>query len=292
MGRAVLFKSKERFLAFQKAIEDRGIGCIVLDFDSQEWVEYDYSNIDFVIYYPSFKFSSNFPLALYDVSDNLTRIKSLYPSVRMYPDPAIVEYYNDKYKQYLYLKGNHYPMPLTYPLFSRESLRMAEQRLGYPMVVKNRYGAGGRSVYQVKNRKELETYYNLSMFDLFNRESAKYFIRMVSRRIFYYHLIRAKRMYYPFLSPPLLAQEFIRTDRDLKTVVGEYKVVEAHWRIQASEEQWKVNIDGGGIGEWSRIPGGAIELSERLARDLKTSWINIDIIPHEEEYLITEFSPV
>jgi len=292
MGTAVLFKSNERFIAFKRAIEDHGIRCIVLDFASQEWIEYDYTHTDFVIYYPTFKFSPNFFLALYDVCDNLMRIKSLYPNIKMYPDPAIIDYYNDKYKQYLYLKGNNYPMPLTYPLLSEESIEMAEERLGYPLVIKNRYGAGGRSVYKVKNRKELETYYNLSMFNLFNMESVKYFMRMLSKRIFYYHLIKAKRMYYPFLSPPLLAQKFIRTDRDLKTVVGDYKVVEAHWRVQASEEQWKVNIDGGGIGEWSRIPEGAIKLSETLARDLKTNWINIDIIPHDGKYLITEFSPV
>ena len=64
-----------------------------------------------------------------------------------------------------------------------------------------------------------------------------------------YHLIKAKKMSYPFLSQPLLAQKYIEMDCDLKTVVGNYKVVEAHWRHQAHEKQWKVNIDDGGIVE-------------------------------------------
>ena len=289
---AILFKSKERFLSFKKIIEDYGVKCVVLDFANHEWIDYNYSKIDFIIYYPSYKYSSNFPLSLYEVHDNLVNIKSRNPRLRMYPDPETIEYYNDKYKQYLFLRSHTYPIPLTYPLFSEESFELVEKELGYPMVIKNRYGAGGGSVFKIFHRKELEKYYNLSTLNLFSLQAMKYFRSMISKRIFYYHLIRAKRMVYPFLSPPLLAQKFIEIDRDLKTVIGNYKVVEAHWRVQASKSQWKVNIDGGGIGEWSRIPQEAISISEKLARELKTTWLNIDIIPNNGEYLITEFSPV
>jgi len=99
-------------------------------------------------------------------------------------------------------------------------------------------------------------------------------------------------MTYPLLSPPLLAQKFIKTDRDLKTVVGNGKVVEGHWRFQASPSEWKVNIDGGGIGQWSEIPHEPIALSEKLARDLNALWINLDILVGEGRFYITEFSPV
>ena len=292
MRTAVLFKSKERFSRFKKTIEDYGVKCIVLDFKTQEWIDFDYGKTDFLIYYPSFKYSSNFPLALHEVYNNLMFICSKYPDLRMYPDPRVIDYYNDKYRQYLFLKSCKYPIPLTYPLLSEESIKLASENLGYPMIVKNRYGAGGGAVFRVNNEKELWKYYNLSTLNLWNIGSMKYLFGMVSKRIFYYHLIKEKRMSYPFLSPPLLAQKFLKIDSDLKTVVGNYKVVEAHWRIQANKDQWKVNIDGGGIGEWSKIPEGAIELSERLARELKASWINIDIIPFNGTYLITEFSPV
>jgi len=85
---AVLFSSIERFISFKKIIEDYGIKCIVMNFSSQEWLEYDYTGVDFVVYYPSFKYTSNHPLSLHEVHDNLVHIKSMYPTLHMYPDPA------------------------------------------------------------------------------------------------------------------------------------------------------------------------------------------------------------
>lgn len=292
MLKAVLFKSEERFVSFQNKLCESGVDYIILDFESQEWIEFDYSNIDFVIYYPSFKYSSNHPLALHAVYDNLMFIHSEYPNIKFYPDPKIIKYYNDKYRQYLFLKTHDYPIPETIPLLSEESIDLADEKLGYPMVIKNRYGAGGGSVFRVFNKKDLGKYYNLSKLNLFNLDSAKYFCSILSKRLFYYHLIKEKRAPYPFLSPPLLAQKFVKFDRDLKTVVGNYKVVEAHWRIQADEDMWKMNIDSGGIGEWSKIPQEALDLSVRLAKDLKASWLNIDLIMSNGQFLITEFSPV
>ena len=55
---------------------------------------------------------------------------------------------------------------------------------------------------------------------------------------------------------------------------------------------WKMNIDGGGIGIWGHVPKEAIVISERLANDLKASWLNIDLIESNGRFLITEFSPV
>ena len=99
-------------------------------------------------------------------------------------------------------------------------------------------------------------------------------------------------MIYPFFSPPLLAQKYVKIDRDLKTVVGDCQVVEAHWRHQAHEKQWKVNIDDGGIGVWGEVPQIALDLSIRLAKELNASWINLDLIMSDGQFLITEFSPV
>lgn len=292
MQTAVLFKSQERFSDFKRTLEDYGINCIVLDFSDNGWVDFDYSSIDFVIYFPSFKYSSSYPLALQDVYDNLTHIKSMYPDIGMFPDPKIIPYYNDKYRQYLFLKHNQYPVPETYPLFSMDSVKLADKKLGYPMVIKNRYGAGGGSVFRVNNLKELTSFYRLSIFNFFNWFSLKYFFKLLTKRIFYYYLIKEKRMRYPFFSPPLIAQKFVHIDRDLKTVIGDYKVVEAHWRHQAYEEQWKVNIDDGGVGVWGKVPQEAIDLSVKLAKDLNASWLNIDLIPEKDHFLITEFSPV
>jgi len=55
--KAVLFKSKERFPAFQKKLSEYGVDITILDFDNHDWLDFDYSNIDFLIYYPSFEYS-------------------------------------------------------------------------------------------------------------------------------------------------------------------------------------------------------------------------------------------
>jgi hypothetical protein len=160
------------------------------------------------------------------------------------------------------------------------------------MVIKNRYGAGGGTVFRVHSRKEMQQLFNISTLNLFNPGSLRYFARMLSNRKFYWHLIKNKRAKFPFLSPPLLAQKFINIDRDLKTVVGNYKVVEAHHRYQAHEKMWKMNIDDGGTGIWNEVPQEALDLSVRLAEDLEASWINLDLIHDGNKYLISEFSPV
>lgn len=290
--KAVLFKSQERFSAFQDKLSEYGVDTIILDFEDQEWIDFDYSNVDFIIYYSSFKYSSNHPLALQEVYDNLLFIHSEYPDVMIFPDPHGIKYYNDKYRQYLFLTKHGYPIPETIPLFSQKSVEMADKKLGYPLVIKNRYGAGGGSVFRVSSKKELQNYYSLSTLNLFNLDSAKFFAGMFSKKKFYYHLIKTKRSNYPFLSPPILAQKFVKIDRDLKTVVGGGKVVEAHWRYQVDESMWKMNIDGGGTGVWGYVPDEALEVSVRLANDLNTSWLNLDLILNGDQFLITEFSPV
>lgn len=128
--------------------------------------------------------------------------------------------------------------------------------------------------------------------DFFHGGAANFFLKMVSQRIFYYWLIKARKALYPFFSPPVIAQKYVNIDKDLKTVVGNFKVVEAHWRYQADESMWKMNIDGGGTGVWGKVPSEAIDLSIKLAKDLNVRWLNIDLIFSDGEFLITEFSPV
>ena len=117
MKKAVLFKSDNRFSSFQKKLLEYGVKYNILDFAEQEWMNYDYSDIDFIIYYPTFKYTSNHPLALHEVHDNLLYINAKYPNVKIFPDPKVIKYYNDKYRQFLFLRGNNFPIPKTIPLF-------------------------------------------------------------------------------------------------------------------------------------------------------------------------------
>jgi len=290
--KAVLFKSTERFDAFRAKLNFFGVDVTVLDFNRSEWVDFDYSSVDFAIYYPSFENSSSSPMALYKVYDNIAFLRGEYPQLGMYPDPGIIKYYNDKYRQYLFLHKHSFPIPDTLPLQSEEDVDAAEAQFGYPMILKNRYGAGGGAVYKVENRKELDKYFRLSRMDLFNPASLAHLAQKLSKRLFWYFAIKEHQVQYPFLSPPLLAQRFVKIDRDLKTVVGRDRVVEGHWRLQADEGMWKMNIDGGGTGVWSEIPQEALDLSMNLANTLNSTWLNIDLIHSGEQFLITEFSPV
>lgn len=290
--KAVLFKSEQRFDAFHKRLKDSGVEVVVLDFDTPEWVDFNFSDIDIVIYFPSFAYTSNHPQAIYRVQDNLMHIHRMHPRIRMFPDPNVIPFYSDKYRQSLFLRSYGLPYPETYALSSEKALQEIADRLGFPLVVKNRFGAGGDFVFKVTAYDELLHLYRMSQLDLFRWSAIRYYMKMLSKRIFYYHLIRERSMAYPFLSPPLLAQKFVPHDRDIKTVVGDGKVVEAHWRGKADESMWKVNIDGGGIGEWSYVPQEIIDLSEKLAAQLQATWLNIDIIQSDGRYVITEFSPV
>ena len=292
MMKAVLFRSRERFDAFQKKLAEYGIDCTVLDFENNEWVNYDFTNVDMLIYYPSFEFTSNHPLALQKVYDNLTFIAEMHPDIAMFPDPKGIKYYNDKYRQFLFLNAKKFPILETIPLYSEQSVDLADRKLGYPMIIKNRFGAGGGAVFKIDSKRELKKFYRMSKLDLFHLAAVKYFAKMLKERLFYWQLIKNKKARFPFFSSPMLAQKFVKIDRDLKTVVGDGDVVEAHWRYQADESMWKMNIDGGGTGVWGYVPQEAIDLSIRLAKDINVSWLNLDFIIYEEQFYISEFSPV
>ena len=290
--KAVLFKSTNRFDSFLEKMKSLGLDVKVLDFGENDWYEYDFSSVDIVIYFPSFKFTSDHPLALSEVYDNMMFIKGAYPHVHMFPDPAIINYYNDKYRQFLFLQKNNFPIPDTMPLFSEGSVKAAIREFGFPVVIKNRYGAGGDSVYMANSEEEVMNFYRLSKLDYFHPGGFRKVVKSLASRGFYYHLIKERKLSYPFFSYPLISQRFINMERDLKTVTGDYRVVEAHWRVQTDEKMWKVNIDGGGIGEWSYVEQEALDISVSLAKALKTRWINIDLSVSDGKFLISEFSPV
>ncbi len=144
----------------------------------------------------------------------------------------------------------------------------------------------------MKNKKELLSLYKQSNMDIFSFDMFIKAIKKIASRDWLWGAIRNKRVPYPFISYPLLAQEFVAHDSDLKTVIGNNKVVEAHWRRNADADMWKMNIDGGGIGEWSYVPNEPIELSEKLSTLLSTRWLNIDFMVSGDKYWISEFSPV
>ena len=85
--KAVLFKSVERFDAFKAKLQHFGVECTVLDFDRNDWVDFDFSSVDFAIYYPSFENSSSSPMALYKVHDNIAFSTRRISAARHLPGP-------------------------------------------------------------------------------------------------------------------------------------------------------------------------------------------------------------
>lgn len=292
MLRAVLFKNHKRFDDFKTALEESGVTVDVLDFADPDWWNYNFSEVDIVVYYPSFQFSSNHPQAVSHVRDNLGQLHQLYPHLVIYPEPNVYSFYNDKYTQYLFLSKTGFPVPQTIPLVSTRAVDEAVAKLGFPIVVKNRYGAGGDFVFRVESERDIHNFFKLSQLDLLNEEFVVRSLRSLLKRETYYHLLKARQAKYPLLSPPLIAQEFLTIQRDLKLVVVDGEVVEGHWRLPANEAMWKVNIDGGGVGVWSHIPTEALNIGVELAERLEARSLNIDLILQEDGFLISEFSPV
>ncbi len=292
MMKAVLFKSHTRFNAFKKKLESKGVDVVVLDFNDDKWLDFDFSGVDMAIYFPAFEFVSSHPDALYKAKINLTHLSLMHPHIRIFPSPSLMSFYADKYPQYLFLKAHKVPMPETYAVTGKACLKIIEEKLGFPLVVKNRYGAGGDFVRLIENSKDFEDVFELSRLNYFSRSGFKHIVQNLMSRQFLFWLIKKKSMSYPFYAFPLLAQRFIPHDRDLKVVVVDGQVVEAHWREKADGKMWKMNIDSGGIGVWSYVPENAINLSVELAKKLDATCLNIDMLFDGEKCLVSEFSPV
>ena len=292
MRRAVLIADGEREIQFRRRLEEEGLEVKRLCFNEADWMDFDYSEIDLLICWPQFQYSSNHPEALRFVKNNLQFLHSQFPHMKMFPDPALFPYYGDKFMQHLYLKQSGFATPKTMILECEEDAVRAIDTLGVPLVVKNRYGAGGDYVFRVNDAGYLRDLVATSHMRFGSRTGRRFFFRRLFRQRFLRGLLPGRPAEYPFLSPPLLAQEYVPHTRDIKTVVGLGEVVEAHWRERPDGSSWKVNIDGGGLGIWSHVPESVIKLSVDLTSSLGARWLNIDFLFANEKPLISEFSPI
>jgi glutathione synthase/RimK-type ligase-like ATP-grasp enzyme len=290
--RALVVRSHRRCDTFIAKLQERGVQVETLDFDAANWNKTHFGAFDIVIYYPEFSFTSNHPLALWKTKDNFAYVASqCRPGAAVYPDPGLIPFYNDKYRQYLFLSGTDLPIPETLALVSDSAVEQAIRTFGWPMVVKNRFGAGGDSVFKVERGRDLRALYDLSRLNLTPGWSWIKVARQAFKREFWYYF-KNGQLLYPVPSWPLIAQRFYNIQRDLKIVVGEGSVVEAHWRRPARRNMWKMNIDAGAVGEWGFVPERAIEIGERLASTLGAGWLNVDLLETDNRFLIGEFSPV
>jgi len=292
MAKVALVKSGNRFEAFRRKLKKHNCDTVIIDFNDFQWTEHSLADVDFLIFFPTFESSSNRPDSLSRVKHNIMHLHRMYPTLAMFPDPNVIPFYNDKYAQYLFLSSSGLPMPRTLAVDSEQSISSVSEIIGYPCVVKNRYGAGGDYVFKVEDENALRGLFDYSRLRFSSRKSiALLFSNFVSRK-FCRAAFGSREAAYPFISFPLLAQKFIPHIKDLKIVVGDEAAVEGHWRKQANRHSWKMNIDGGGVGEWSFVPENVKSLSVKLAKSLNAKWLNVDFMFDNDTALISEFSPV
>jgi len=292
MRKVVLFESGNRFDLFFDELRRYNVDVTTLSFEDSDWINFDFSDITLTLYYPTFQSSSNDPMALRWVKDNIAHLSRSYPNMQVFPDPRVIPYYCDKYRQYLFMRQNGLPIPKTIPIESEDDAIRAVNELGFPLVIKNRFGAGGANVKFIDSMPELSTIlaYSKRMFGTFTGMVKG--LSQVANRRYLRAMDPGRPSDYPFWSAPIIAQEYIWHDHDLKVVVGDGEPVEAHWRRGASASDKKMNIDAGGIGEWSFVPDDATNLCVNLAHKLGAKWLNIDLLPYNDGFLVSEFSPV
>lgn len=177
---------------------------------------------------------------------------------RLFNRAKAIEICDDKMLTCLALDG--FPMPetvsslLCYNPNGDQSalLRYAEEKLKFPMVVKECFGSLGKQVYLAQNREEL--------FEL------------------------AERLKYK----PHLYQRFVSESagKDLRVIVVGGKAIACMRRV--SENDFRSNAELGGRGEVYPLDERARALSEAIARRLDLDFCGVDLLFGKEGYLVCE----
>ena len=167
-----------------------------------------------------------------------------------------IEICDDKLKTYLNLAGK-LPIPKTVssPLIYSSNVDSfyleVENKLSYPIVVKEVYGSMGNRVHLVSNQAELKA-------------------------------LREK-----LISVPHLYQEFVGSyGQDLRVIVIGGKAVAA--MIRRNENDFRSNIELGGTGLPHTLNEKERELAELCAKELGLDYCGVDILSKNGKYYICE----
>jgi len=181
--------------------------------------------------------------------------------VRLFNSAEGIRLADDKMLTHIALAAAEIPQPRTVssPLCFTEGedefYEKAEKYLGYPIVVKNCYGAFGKQVYLVRNRDEL---------------IAK---RKELRR------------------EPHIYQEYVECGaRDLRVIVIGGRAVCAMRRCATAVGEFRANAELGGSGEAVELTEELSSLAEKAAATLGLCYAGVDILESERGYLVTELN--
>ena len=206
------------------------------------------------------KGNAPFSFAVYlDKDDAVARLLE-EKGVRLFNSAESIRLADDKMLTHIALLKAGVPQPKTIPsplFFAGEDdgdfIKKVEKELGFPVVVKNCYGAFGKQVFLARNGAELAEL------------RAK--------------LLREKHLY----------QEFIDCGAtDLRVIVIGGKAVAAMRRRAVKEGEFRANAELGGTGEKIELTAELASIAEKAANALGLCYAGVDLLERKGGYLLTE----
>ena len=160
---------------------------------------------------------------------------------------------SNKYLTYLELIKNEIPVPETFLATSYKTALKIIKNFGFPVVVKTVYGSGGRGLKLIKDENEAVVYF--------------------------------KNAYYP-----LLIQEYIKRERDIRIFVIDNKAVLGIYRYS---KFWIKNVDTGSkIEKIRKIPKNLENIAIRSAKSIELEISAIDIMEKDKKYIVSETNSI
>ncbi len=167
--------------------------------------------------------------------------KPVFPDLNMYYS------YNDKMKQYEIFKAQKLPLIKTAVAIDKNVALASAERIKYPAVIKDSYGAVGNGVYKIENKTEL---------------------KKIIEQIF-------SSTGYKEIKNYLYVQEFIpNMKRDLRVITIGNKVACVYWRVGKS---WKHNVCQGATLDFKNIPKQALDFCVKISKENKFHWMSYDL---------------
>ncbi len=168
---------------------------------------------------------------------------------RIFPSLETYLYADEKIKQTTLFYMLDIPHPRTKIYYRRHHDKILED-FSFPFIAKIPRGSSrGRGVFKINNKKELESYLQLT-------------------KVAY-------------------IQEHIPHERDLRVVLINYDPVIAYWRIKKKGE-FRTNLAQGGEISFTDVPEEAIYLARKWARKCRFNDVGIDLIHHNGRWYMIE----
>jgi len=197
-------------------------------------------------------------LCLYQSLTNLSTGKVILNHFESMRIPTInnskaLELSSNKYLTYLKLVKRRIPVPRTLLATSYPNSLKITRTFEYPIVAKGVYGSGGKGLRLLRSKNDAEMYF--------------------------------RNAYYP-----LLIQEFIEKERDIRVFVIDNKAVLGIYRYG---NFWITNVDSGArIEKIEKIPKKLERLAINSAKAIGLQVTAIDILERDKDYLVSETNSV